>query len=66
MEITDMKKICRNCKYAIVRQKYDDYAPNVVCMKRTNLEKGWIYLTQEDAGCRNYYEQKINGGNENA
>lgn len=29
---------------------------NVICMKRTKLEKGQVYLTQEDANCRNYYE----------
>lgn len=57
--MTDMKKICRNCVYAVVRQKYDNNAPNVICMKRTNLEKRQVYLTQEDASCRNYYTPKI-------
>ena len=51
-----MKKICRNCKYAVIRQKSNNNAPNVICMKRTKLEKGQVYLTQEDANCRNYYE----------
>lgn len=51
-----MKKICQNCKYAVIRQKLNNYAPNVICMKRTKLEKGQVYLTQEDANCRNYYE----------
>ncbi len=54
--MTEMKKICRNCKYAVVRQKYDDNTPNVICMKRTKLEKGRIFLTQEDANCRNYFK----------
>lgn len=56
--MTDMKKICRNCVYAVVRRKYDDNAPNVICMKRTILGKGQVYLTQEDANCRNYYKPK--------
>ena len=59
------KKICRNCKYAVIRKKSDDNAPNVICMKRTNLEKGRVYLTQEDANCRNYFspleEREKNG-----
>lgn len=50
-----MRKICRNCKYAVVRKKVNDYAPNVVCMKRSNFEKGKVYLTQEDANCRNHF-----------
>jgi len=48
-------KNCKNCKYAVIRRKADDNAPNVVCMKRTNFDKGIIYLTQEDANCRNYF-----------
>ena len=58
------KRICRNCKYAVIRQKYSDTAPNVICMKRTKIEKGQVYLTQEDANCRNYYEP-IKGADEN-
>lgn len=56
MKIAKMRKICRNCKYAVIRQKFDDNSPNVICMKRTKLEKGQVYLTQEDANCHNYYE----------
>lgn len=50
------KKLCKNCKYAVIRQKYDDTSPNVICMKRTKPEKGKLYLTREDNNCRNYYE----------
>lgn len=55
MENGKVKKLCKNCKYAVIRQKVDNNAPNVICMKRTNLEKGKVYLTQEDANCRNYF-----------
>lgn len=50
-----VKKLCKNCRYAVIRKKANDYAPNVVYMKRSNLEKGKVYLTQEDANCRNYF-----------
>ena len=57
------KKICRNCKYAVIRKKADDNAPNVICMKRSDFEKGKVYLIQEDDNCRNYFSPK--GGEEN-
>lgn len=50
-----VKKICKNCKYAIIRKKSNDYIPNVICMKRTNFEKGKVYLTSEDDNCKNYF-----------
>lgn len=53
-----LKKICKNCKYALIRQKVDNYAPNVICTKRTNLKKGGVFLTQEDDNCRNYFTPK--------
>lgn len=59
----EKSKTCKNCKFAVIREKADNYAPNVVCMKRTNFEKGKVYLTQEDANCRNYFSPI--GGEEN-
>lgn len=59
-------KTCKNCKFAVIREKADSYAPyapNVICMKRTNFEKGKVYLTWEDANCRNYFSPI--GGEEN-
>lgn len=49
-----MKKICRNCRYALIREKKDN-SPNCVCMKRTDFKKGIVYLIEADEGCRNYF-----------
>ena len=43
----EKSKTCKNCKFAVIREKADNYAPNVVCMKRTNFEKGKVYTERE-------------------
>lgn len=51
----------KNRGFNLVDDGYSDFEiigniHDVICMKRTKLEKGKVYLTQEDANCRNYYE----------
>lgn len=56
-KMTKTRKICKNCKYGLIREKKDN-SPDCVCMKRTNFEKGSVYLICSDEGCRNYFEPR--------
>jgi hypothetical protein len=56
MKDAKVKKICKNCKYAVVWEKDKK---NLICMKRTNPLKGRVYFTAIDNKCRNYFEPII-------
>ena len=58
MNHNEVKKVCKNCKYALILKNRKDCAPNVICVKRTNFGNGKVYLTQEDDNCRNYFTPK--------
>lgn len=47
-------KMCSNCIYGVIRENVEVNAPNVVCMKKSKLEKCRVLLVQEDCKCRDW------------